>query len=195
MNTLFIDTHDSHIILAIFKDGTILSSSEKTSERSHSNDTMPMLKKLLNDVNLSVHDLNDIIVVNGPGSFTGVRIGVTIAKTLAYTLNIPIRTITSLEMYAVSNNTNSNKLVLMHDLKGAYGAVFTKDNKLVDNYFYLSNADLKSYLEANNIEVVNNIINLEKVFDFSRTKETTISHKVNPIYIKLIGVEENDKRI
>ena len=183
MNTLFIDTHDSHIILAIFKDGTILSSSEKTSERSHSNDTMPMLKKLLNDVNLSVHDLNDIIVVNGPGSFTGVRIGVTIAKTLAYTLNIPIRTITSLEMYAVSNNTNSNKLVLMHDLKGAYGAVFTKDNKLVDNYFYLSNADLKSYLEANNIEVVNNIINLEKVFDFSRTKETTISHKVNPIYI------------
>ncbi len=195
MNTLFIDTHDSHIILAIFKDGTILSSSEKTSERSHSNDTMPMLKKLLNDVNLSVHDLNDIIVVNGPGSFTGVRIGVTIAKTLAYTLNIPIRTITSLEMYAVSNNTNSNKLDLMHDLKGAYGAVFTKDNKLVDNYFYLSNADLKSYLEANNIEVVNNIINLEKVFDFSRTKETTISHKVNPIYIKLIGVEENDKRI
>src|SRR5574344_1174560 len=195
MRTLFMDTHAEEVIYALYVDDQLQDKIEVRDSKERSAICIPTLVSFLDQNHLDIHDIQDIVVVNGPGSFTGERIGVTIAKTLAYTLNIPIRTITSLEMYAVSNNTNSNKLVLMHDLKGAYGAVFTKDNKLVDNYFYLSNADLKSYLEANNIEVVNNIINLEKVFDFSRTKETTISHKVNPIYIKLIGVEENDKII
>ena len=102
MNSLFIDTHDKDIIITLFKNGKVLEASLKSSERHHSDFTMSMIESVLKNNNLTVHELDEILVVNGPGSFTGVRIGVTIAKTLAYTLNIPIKTITSLECLAVS---------------------------------------------------------------------------------------------
>ena len=63
----------------------------------------PAIKELIDE-----QKLDEIIVVNGPGSFTGVRLGVTIAKTLAYTLNIPIKTISSLEVSSISNNAQKS---------------------------------------------------------------------------------------
>ena len=111
MYSLFIDTHDKDIVITLFKDGKVLSSNIKTSERHHSDFTMPMIDNILKDNKLNVHDLGELLVVNGPGSFTGVRLGVTIAKTLAYTLNIPIKTITSLETLAISNDSKQDKLV------------------------------------------------------------------------------------
>ena len=194
MISLFIDTHDKDINLVIYKNGMILDKNIKESERHHSDFIMPMLKELLDRNNLSVHDINEIYVVNGPGSFTGVRLGVTIAKTLAFTLNVPIKTITSLEMYAISEDTNEDKIVVIEDLKGVFGAKFDKDNNIVDEYFYKSNDEYKSYLEnQDKYVIVNNNIDFNKVYEFMKTKEEITPHKVNPIYIKMIEANKNDK--
>lgn len=131
MKSLFIDTHDAEIIIALYDNKTLVESSIKESMRNHSDYTMPMIKDILDKNNITVHDLDEIIVVNGPGSFTGVRLGVTIAKTLAYTLNIPIKAITSLEVYALSNSKETKKLVTINDVKGVFGALYTSDNKLI----------------------------------------------------------------
>lgn len=194
MISLFIDTHDKDINLVIYKNGMILDKNIKESERHHSDFIMPMLKELLDRNNLTVHDINEIYVVNGPGSFTGVRLGVTIAKTLAFTLNVPIKTITSLEMYAISEDTNEDKIVVIEDLKGVFGAKFDKDNNIVDEYFYKSNDEYKSYLEnQDKYVIVNNNIDFNKVYEFMKTKEEITPHKVNPIYIKMIEANKNDK--
>ena len=67
------------------------------------------------------------------GVYTSVALGapqadinpsVTIAKTLAYTLNIPIKAISSLEMYAISNNTKKDKIVIIRDIKGVFAGEF-----------------------------------------------------------------------
>ena len=58
------------------------------------------MERLLGDCDLKPADLDKIVVAKGPGSYTGVRIGVTIAKTLAWTLNIPLVGISSLEALA-----------------------------------------------------------------------------------------------
>ena len=194
MISLFIDTHDKDINLVLYKDGEILDKNIKESERHHSDFIMPMLKELLDRNNITVHDLNEIFVVNGPGSFTGVRLGVTIAKTLAYTLNIPVKTITSLEMFALSANTDQNKIVIIPDLKGVFGAKFDKDNNIVDEYFYKSNEEYKLYLERQkNSIVVNNNIDFNKLYGYMKTIEKTTPHKVNPIYIKAIEANKDDK--
>ena len=194
MISLFIDTHDKDINLVIYKNDMILDKNIKESERHHSDFIMPMLKELLDRNNLTVHDINEIYVVNGPGSFTGVRLGVTIAKTLAFTLNVPIKTITSLEMYAISEDTNEDKIVVIEDLKGVFGAKFDKDNNIVDEYFYKSNDEYKSYLEnQDKYVIVNNNIDFNKVYEFMKTKEEITPHKVNPIYIKMIEANKNDK--
>ncbi len=194
MISLFIGTHDKDINIVLYKDGEILDKNIKESERHHSDFIMPMLKEVLDRNDLTVHDLNEIYVVNGPGSFTGVRLGVTIAKTLAYTLNIPIKTITSLEMFAISNESSQDKIVVFDDLKGVFGAKFNSNNELIDEYFYKSNDEYKAYLEEQeNYIIVDNIIDFNKVYILMQAKETVNPHKCNPIYIKKIEANKDDK--
>lgn len=197
MYSLLIDTHDKDINLALYKNDLILDKNIKESERHHSDFIMPMLKELLDRNNITVKDISEIYVVNGPGSFTGVRLGVTIAKTLAYTLNIPIKTITSLEMFAISNLSETDKIVAIDDLKGVFGAHFDSSNNLIGEYFYKSNQEYKEYLENNNLtdkEIVNNSIDFNKVYEYMKTKENLNPHKVNPLYIKAIEANKDDKK-
>lgn len=194
MISLFIDTHDKDINIVLYKDGAILDKNIKESERHHSDFIMPMLKEVLDRNNLTVHDINEIYVVNGPGSFTGVRLGVTIAKTLAYTLNVPVKTLTSLEMFAVSNESSQDKIVVIDDLKGVFGAKFNSKNEIIDDYFYKSNDEYKSYLEEQkDYIIVDNKIDFNKVYELMKTKETVNPHKCNPIYIKKIEANKDDK--
>ncbi len=196
MYSLFIDTHNVDINLALYKEGKLVDSRVKSSSLHHSDNIMPLLAELLKSNNIDVHDLSEILCVNGPGSFTGVRLGVTIAKTLAFTLKLPIRTITSLEMFALSTESDVDKLVIIKDLKGCFGGLFTKDNELKGEYFYKSNQEFEDYVENNDLrdKIVDNKVDFNKLYDFFMTKETINPHKVNPIYIKVIEALKNDKK-
>ena len=193
MYTLFISTFSELITIGLLKDGKEIDRLEQVSNRNHSVYTIPMIEELLDKNEIKTNYLNEIIVVNGPGSFTGVRIGVTIAKTLAYTLDITIKTITSLEAYAVSYTSDKNKLVVIPDLKGKYIGYFTKDNDLLSNYIYLNNKEYDKYVEDKKDYLIeNNSFNLNDIYNYLKNKEGINSHLVNPIYIK--GIDAlNDK--
>ena len=193
MYSLLIDTHDKDLLICLYKDDNVLDK-EISNTPNHASKCMPMINDILNRNNLDVHKLNELIVVIGPGSFTGVRIGATIGKMLAYTLSIPIKTITSLDMYAISNTNESNKLVIIRDLKGAYGAYYTHDNKIIDEYFYKSTDALNEYLKDKEEYIITNEIDLNKVKLFVNNLEVINPHKVNPIYIKEIEANKDGKR-
>lgn len=185
MYTLFISTFDKIITIGLLKNGEVLTELKQESSRNHSIYTMPIIDEILKNNNILPSYLNEIIVVNGPGSFTGVRIGVTIAKTLAYTLNIPIKTITSLKAYAISNNKETNKLVTIEDLKGKYIGYFDKDNNLLSDYTYLKNDEYKTYIKGKEQYLIkNNTFDLNKIYKVLKTEEGINPHIVNPIYIK-----------
>lgn len=193
MYTLFISTFSELITIGLLKDGKEIDRLEQVSSRNHSVYTIPMIEELLDKNEIKTNYLNEIIVVNGPGSFTGVRIGVTIAKTLAYTLDITIKTITSLEAYAVSYTSDKNKLVTIPDLKGKYIGYFTKDNDLLSNYIYLNNKEYDKYIEDKKEYLIeNDSFNLNDIYNYLKNKEGINPHLVNPIYIK--GIDAlNDK--
>ena len=185
MYTLFISTFDKIITIGLLKNGEVISELTKESSKNHSIHTMPMIDEILKINNLLPSYLNEIIVVNGPGSFTGVRIGVTIAKTLAYTLNIPIKTITSLKAYAVSSDKETNKLVTIEDLKGKYIGYFDKNNNLLSDYTYLKNDEYETYIkEKEQYLINNNTFDLNKIYKSLQTEDSINPHIVNPIYIK-----------
>ena len=147
-----------------------------------------MIEEILKNNNINTNYLNEIIVINGPGSFTGVRIGVTIAKTLAYTLDIPIKALTSLEAYAVSIESKINKLVAISDLKGKYIGYFSKDNEILTDYIYLSNKEYDNYIKDKEKYILkDNKLDLEKIYLYLKNKDSINPHLVNPIYIK--GIE------
>ena len=193
MYSLLIDTHDVELLICLYKDGIILDK-EINNTTNHASKCMPIINDILGRNNIDVHKLNEVIVVIGPGSFTGVRIGATIGKMLAYTLNIPIKTITSLDMYAISNESDNNKLVLIKDLKGSYGAYYTRDNKIIDEYFYKSTEALNEYIKDKEQNLINNEINLDKLYEYISNQEPINPHKVNPIYIKEIEANKDGKR-
>ncbi len=185
MHVLFISTYDSKITIGLLKDGKEISKLEKESKNGHSSLLVPTIKEILDKNNLDTSDLNEIIVVNGPGSFTGIRLGITVAKTLAYTLNIPIKTITSIEAIASSIDAE-NKIITIDDPKGKYIGKFTS-NKL-DELIYLKDDDALKYLEVNNYNVFNNQdLNLEKIYNYLANQKPTPAHAVKAVYIK--GIE------
>ena len=183
MNTLFIDTHSEIVTIAIKKGNRIYTKSE-SSNKSHSEIVIPLLNKLLKDSGLEKNKIEEIIVVNGPGSFTGVRIGVTIAKTLAYCLKIPIKTITSLELYGESCDEEFD-IVTINDSKGVYSA--RKENSKYINFMYQKNDEFKKYIDVNNYKVLNKKnIDIDKICGYLKDVKAINPHVANPIYIKEI---------
>ena len=189
MFTLFISTYNENLTIGLLKDNDLISNEEKKTIHSHSEYLAPLIKEILEDNNLRPQDLNQILVVNGPGSFTGIRLGITVAKTLAYTLNIPIKTITSIEALACSIE-DANKIITIDDNKGKYIGLF-KDNKLVD-LFYLNKEASNEYLKDKNNVYKTDVLNIQKIYEYSKNIDPTNAHAVKAVYIKQIEAL-NDK--
>lgn len=186
MYSLFIDTHDTDLVIALYKDKKIIDKEIRESLRNHSDYTMPIIDDIIKRNNLTINSINEILVITGPGSFTGVRIGVTISKMLAYTLDIPIKQMDSITMYGVSDINTEKKLVLIHDVKGSYGGVFI-NNELKGELFYKSNLEMEEFIKKNDIKtIVENKIDFNKIIEQFDKIQPTLSHLVNPVYVKVI---------
>ncbi len=179
---LFIDTHDELITIAI-KNNDKLYIKTKMSEYSHSIFTMPMIEELFEENKLDIKDLKKIIVVNGPGSFTGIRIGLSIAKTLAYALNIDINTISSLTAYLISSDINEDKMAVIEDNKGYYVAVFNSKNEPIIEEEYITELNY-NYTE------VEKKLDVDKIIKYCEKLPSENPHHIKANYIKKIEVEK-----
>ena len=179
MYTLYIDTHLWDIIIVLYKDGKVVDKNEVINKKNNSEFIFPTIIKTIDD-----KKIDDVIVVNGPGSFTGSRLGVTIAKTFAYALNIPIKTISALECIAVSSDSLD---VLIDDHNGYYVGNFNNDYSLKNEYYYISKSELKDLDKYTyNVE-----LDYEKIYTYVKNnKEVLNPHSVKPIYVKKIGIEK-----
>lgn len=99
---LGIDTSTKPLSVAIVKDGVLLAEHRDSRGLTHSAGAMPAVVRLLEEVKLTPQDVDAIAVAKGPGSYTGIRIGMTLAKTLAWSLKIPVYPVSSLEVLAAA---------------------------------------------------------------------------------------------
>jgi tRNA threonylcarbamoyladenosine biosynthesis protein TsaB len=102
MKILSIDTSNYVLGIGLLDESQVMGEYISNIKKNHSVRVMPAIQKLMNECGVNPKDLTKIVVAKGPGSYTGVRIGVTIAKTLAWTLNIPMTGVSSLETLAAS---------------------------------------------------------------------------------------------
>lgn len=181
MKTLYIDTHYNDIIIGLLNDGKLVKKEEVLGKKNNSEFIFPTIVKVID-----CEKIDEVIVVNGPGSFTGVRLGVTIAKTLAYTMNISLKLIDSLMIVHVS--TGANKVALS-DGNGYYIGEFDDNHNILKDYYYLSNKDFNDNSEY----AVEFIYDIEKVYKYLLTQDGINPHGAKPIYVKKIGVEIDKK--
>ncbi|MBB6217605.1 tRNA threonylcarbamoyladenosine biosynthesis protein TsaB [Anaerosolibacter carboniphilus] len=100
MKVLALDTSSIVASVAVMDDEKLIGEHIINHERTHSQKLMPMVDDLLKSCELTMEDIDLIAVAEGPGSFTGLRIGVATAKGLAHAMNIPVAGISTLDALA-----------------------------------------------------------------------------------------------
>lgn len=100
MKTLCMDTAHKNLVLVLMEDDKIVAGFSHESWKKQSETLFPELMKLMDEVKWSADDLDEVVITDGPGSYTGVRIAMSVAKVLCTTKNIPLYCISSLQLYA-----------------------------------------------------------------------------------------------
>lgn len=189
MKTLYIDTHSKQIEMILFSDHEFFKVVASDHSNQHSSVIMPTIENLLKQHDVSLNQIDDIIVINGPGSFTGVRLGVTIAKTLAYTLNKPIRVMSSILIKAISNTEKGHFWFVEEEKNGYYVGEFNDLDELLNDYLYIKKSDYEDFKSSH--QVVENVdLDYLKIYEYSRNLPGVHPHMVNPLYVKLIEVQK-----
>ena len=135
MTVLGIDTSAIVCSVGLVSDGKILSETTISNGLTHSETLLPLIKKMLEGESLSLNDVDCIAISTGPGSFTGLRIGISTAKGLAISLNKPCFSASTLEALAMNATDFEGRIVcpVMDARRGEfYNALFlVEDKKLV----------------------------------------------------------------
>lgn len=184
MYTLFLSTYSHLIIVSLVSENTVIIKKQE-SDSKHAVYLVNMIKDILIENNLTVKSLDSIVCVNGPGSFTGLRIGLSVGKTLAYSLNIPIYLISSLTSNLISSKYDGNKISVIEDGKGYYISVFDKDNNSIIEETFVT--DLSLY---NDYYVVSEEIDILEVVKYAKRTSSVNPHLVRANYVKTIEAEK-----
>lgn len=204
MKILYVDTSSDYLYSGIVINDTLVSECQEKLGKDLSKEALPRIISVFNKANITPKDLDKIIVVTGPGSFTGIRIGVTIAKIIAWSLNIPIVPISGLTAMAISNKQEGYSMPLIDARRGfVYGALYDNDiNPIIDDiHIPLDELTKKSHdyspitvITNNEIETEYNISSYEpdilKIVTYFKNKEGLNPHMINPIYLKKTEAEE-----
>ena len=122
MNILAIDTSALTATAAVLCDGVLSGEISTTTKLTHSQTIMPMIDELLKKVNLDITDIDLFACSEGPGSFTGLRIGIGTIKGLAYGLGKDVVGISTLE--ALAHNIAFTPLVISPIMDARRGQVY-----------------------------------------------------------------------
>ena len=130
---LHLETSTKNCSVSISKDGVLIAFIEKASENySHGEQLHPFIEQVVQEAEISLSDLDAIAVSKGPGSYTGLRIGVSAAKGLCFSLQIPLISMSSLEVLEQSIEIDHGYVVPMLDARRmeVYSTVFNANSKI-----------------------------------------------------------------
>lgn len=117
MKILAIDTSTTHSSCAVMDDNNIVGDFSINQSMSHNEILLVMVDEMLKKLNIDIEDIDLFVAVTGPGSFTGIRIGVTVVKALAMALNKPIVAVNTLEALSFGVFSDKKKIPLI-DARG-----------------------------------------------------------------------------
>lgn len=201
MISLVIDTCTNNVVIGLLKDKEIIDQKNEINDKSLSTNFAVWVKELLDKNNLQPEDINNIFVAIGPGSFTGIRVGVTFAKVLAWSLNIKVIPFSSLEL--IASTSDKDVIVPLIDARRDYvfAGVYDKElNSLMeDKYILLTDLqdELKKYqkveyvsLDEFDFRTIKPSVDIKRVVNRHFLDEGVNPHSLNPNYLKRTEAEE-----
>lgn len=204
MKILCIDTSSSLCSVAILEDTTLINKLELNNGLTHSETLMPLINKILKTSKISLKDIDLLAVDIGPGSFTGLRIGIATVKAFADSLNISCVGISSLEIlaYNIKNDgiicstidcKNDNCYFALYELNsGSYTVLEEPKANSIKNVINLLNTNYANkpiFFVGDGIKdsSVSNYLNVQNlgIAGFKKFKNNNcISENISPLYLK-----------
>ncbi len=191
---LNIETSTKNCSVSIAKNGEVILLKElNEGSYSHAEKLHPFIIESIKEIEMSVHDLDAIAVSKGPGSYTGLRIGVSAAKGFSYALDIPLISIDTLTSLAHSISIEGGYIVPMIDARRmeVYSAVYdsnynrVRDIKaeVIDENSFIEYSDKKVYFIGDGAEkcqdtiVFDSAIFIKNIFPSSKQMAELSYHK------------------
>ena len=206
MKILYLDTSSSFLYCAIVKNDSCIGELKLDLQKDLSSLALSEISNLFLTTNTDPKDIDKILVVNGPGSFTGIRVGLTIAKTYAWSLNKKISTISSLEAMAISSKGEYDYFIPVIDARRGYvyGGIYVKNGNSILKDQYVNLETLKvtvGNLPGSFVFITNDKINdLNSVESYTpdfiaivnqyKDKISLNPHEIDALYLKLTEAEE-----
>ena len=206
MICLFFDTASEKLKVSLIKNDEIIYDKEMINKNDHSSYLVPFIDEAFKSNNIDFKDLDRIIVGIGPGSFTGTRISITVAKVYAAMFNIPLFGISSLEMMIYGDKDYDYYVPIIEEKKdNLYYGIYDKNKKRIVEDSYTSKEKLYEILskyEGKILLISHNSSEYEK-YEYTNEKIDPIEinknilvnnkeenpHLLKPNYIKKIEAE------
>lgn len=195
MKYLLIDTATSYLIVSIVIDDKLVYLYNEEEGHRMSERVMPVIAEAFDKGGIKPKDLDMILATTGPGSFTGIRVGLTVAKTMAWSLKIPVVPISTLEVM-VSGYDDKKNIGLINARRGfVYAGIY--DDKLnvisEDRYDSLDNISMDGNLVSYDLfdfEVKKPKLDVLKIVSKHKDDAPVNPHLLNPKYLKRTEAEE-----
>lgn len=201
MIALLIDTCTSNLIIAVYKDNKIIDKIIKKNDKELSTNFTDLVRKLLDNCKLTVDCIDRIYVSIGPGSFTGIRIGLTFAKVLAAFLEKELIPISSLQVLA-SGTTSEIIVPILNARRGyVFAGIYNRNLETIMEDKYISLEELNmitanysnvTYVSCDDFDFDINKPNydIEQVIDKNISTKAVNPHTIVPCYLKKTEAEE-----
>ncbi len=133
MKILAVESSAKSASVCIFEDGKLIAENFQNCGHTHSKTLLPMIENIFESTGYSLSDINLLAVALGPGSFTGIRIGISVIKGLAFGCDLPCLGASTLEAMAYNYPQENHIICPVMDARGnqVYNALFTFDNGIL----------------------------------------------------------------
>ena len=207
MISLLIDTCTKNVCIALFKDKTLMDKVVYSNQIDLSSNFMVLVNNIFSKNSVKIEDVDKFFVAVGPGSFTGIRIGVTCAKVMVWSLKKDVIPFSSLELLATVDS-NNDYIVPLIDARRGYVFAGIYDNHLncIMNDAYIKLDDLlekiendksTTYVSLDNfdLETILPEYNVNKIIEKHFNDAPINPHSLNPNYLKKTEAEEKRESI
>ena len=193
MITILLDSSNTNLSVGIARDNLLLEYISYEAWQRQSEYMIPELDKLLSKYNVSRDEIKEVMVAKGPGSYTGVRIAITIAKTIATALDAKLYAVSSLRVQKACKNPS---ICLINARSGrSYIGVYEDDKVLLDDQI-MKNEDVLNYIKEHpNYSVCGDVkyLGLEGVISNNIQEMLSLKNvlePVNPLSLKPVYMKE-----
>lgn len=144
MYTILLDSSNTKLAVGIAKNGLVLKSTIYEAWQEQSEHMIPEINMILETFNVQKEEIDDVMVAIGPGSYTGVRIAITIAKIMGYAMQIPVYPVSSLHVLKCENKPSI--CIVNARSKRSYVGVYQGKNVILPDQI-MTNDELLAYIK------------------------------------------------